>query len=264
VGPKEEQIFNKYFPKESVAYCLGFWSKYKIQFTISKPRKSVYGNYIYRAGIHSISVNGDLNPEAFLVTYLHEVAHLLVHVDAKKRVLPHGKEWQNHFREVMKPMIFGGIFLKEMAERLWLHLQSPKATSCSDPDLHKLLMKTEEAPEGTMVESLLPQQKFIYDSRTFMVLRKLRTRIECLEIKNSQIYRFNAQTRIRVWDQDLEIAKETAKKRYIHHLPIGSRFKWNQRHFLLHEKRRTRFLCEDLSNGKRYLINQMVSVDELS
>jgi len=261
----DNQIFIKYFPAASVEYCHQLWVKYRIQFTISRPRKSVYGNYVCRGGVHSISVNGDLNPEAFLVTYLHEVAHLLVHVSNKKRVLPHGKEWQTHFREVMKPMLEANIFEEKTARKLWQHLQSAKATSCSDPELHKLLMKHEESPdsEGVAVSELNPGQLFIYDARTFKVLRKLRTRTECIEINRSAVYRFSPLTRVRVLDEHSDKSETNELTFPISHLPIGTQFKFRQRIFLLREKRRTRFLCEDLVEKKLFLINQMVLVEPI-
>ncbi len=226
----------------------------------------MYGNYICRKGVHSISVNGDLNPQAFLVTYLHEVAHLLVHISNKKRVLPHGKEWQTHFREVMKPMLAANIFEEKIAKKLWEHLQSAKATSCSDPDLHKLLMKHEEAPEsdGIAVSELDQGQVFVYDARTFKVLKRLRTRIECIEVNRSAIYRFSPLTKVRLLESfsDNEPGFQE-KTRPIHHLQLGSRFKLNHKQFLLKEKRRTRFLCEDLSDKKLYLVNQMMMVEPI-
>ena len=263
MGSNEEQIFKKYFPQASVPYCLALWARHNIQFTISKPRKSVYGNYMHRAGIHAISVNGDLRPEAFLVTYLHEVAHLLVHVNSKKRRLPHGIEWQSYFRELLKPMIESGVFEAKVALRLWQHLQSPKATSCADPELHKLLMEneTEDEQKGTSVSSLQPGQIFIYDSRTFKAVRKLRTRTECIELDRSAVYRFHPNAKVRIVEADAE--SEFSSKRPIHHLPIGATFRFGQKSYQMKEKRRTRFLCEDLSDKKLYLINQMMQVEPL-
>jgi len=44
---------------------------------------------------------------------------------------------------------------------------------------------------------------------------------------------------------------------------LGSIFKLNHKQFLLKEKRRTRFLCEDVSDNKLYLINQMMLVEPI-
>ena len=262
MGLAEEQIFKKYFPDSSVAYCLELWAKYKIQFTISKPRKTLYGNYMFRSGIHSISVNGDLNPDAFLVTYLHEVAHLLVQVNFKSRRLPHGKEWQMYFRELVRPMIEKDVFDKEIGEKLWEHLQSPKATSCSDPELHHLLMKDQNSfhSSTTGIVNMSPGQHFIHDARTFKILKKLRTRYECLEIKTSRIYRFHATSKVRMVDLVEEIENNNSEFFPVNLLPLGSKFEFGNKVFILKEKRRTRFLCEGIADKKLYLINQMSEV----
>ena len=141
---KEVEIFKKYIPEKSVSYCIRLWQENRIQFTVSPPRKTVYGNYMYRDGSHFITVNGDLKPEAFLVTFLHEVAHLLVRKKFKRGIKPHGKEWQSHFRELMQPMLLENIFQAEVAKALWQHISAPKATSCADPILHKLLMQNDQ------------------------------------------------------------------------------------------------------------------------
>ena len=40
---------------------------------------------------HRISVNGNLNKYSFLITLIHELAHLLTFTQYKNRVDPHGR-----------------------------------------------------------------------------------------------------------------------------------------------------------------------------
>ena len=93
-------ILQKYLPTGTEDYAADLLLKHSIHLYIKKPRTSKFGDYrAPRPGEnHRISVNKDLNPYAFLVTFLHEVAHLLNYEKHRTRVKPHGPEWKLHFR----------------------------------------------------------------------------------------------------------------------------------------------------------------------
>ena len=49
-------------------------------------------------GIHGMEINADLaeqHPEQLRDTVLHELAHLMVHLNHDHRCKPHGREWQD-------------------------------------------------------------------------------------------------------------------------------------------------------------------------
>src|SRR5581483_8065026 len=52
----------------------------------------------YRAPLeneeHVITVNGDLNQYSFLITLLHELAHLTCFLKHRNKVAPHGPQWK--------------------------------------------------------------------------------------------------------------------------------------------------------------------------
>ena len=262
---KEIEVFKKYLPEKSVAYCHQLWKEHHIQFTISPPRKSVYGNYMHRNGIHHISVNGDLNPESFLVTYLHEVAHLLVRKSTARRPRPHGPEWQKAFRMVMRPMLDSAVFGPELSHVLHRHLEKPKATSCSDPVMHRLLMGSKELDEAekdeVIVDKLPPGTRFVFQSRTFKVMRKVRTRLECMQEADLAIYRFQPMARVRLLEPNTETDNRPIFR--LDKLELGRRFHFNGKVFLLKEKRRTRYLCEEEISHKHFTISGMAVVEPL-
>ena len=101
------QIFEKFLPKESAQYCYDLWKKHGFEFKIKKSRKTKLGDYRFdpKIGKHIISVNNDLNQYSFLITYLHEVAHLLTFQKYKNKVAPHGEEWKNEFKLVALPVL---------------------------------------------------------------------------------------------------------------------------------------------------------------
>jgi SprT protein len=265
VNPKDEHFFNKYFPQGSILYCFELWKKYNIQFTVTKPRKSVYGNYRYFHGIHQITVNGDLKPEAFLVTFLHEVAHLEVREKFGHGRKPHGAEWQNCFRNLLRPMIDQEIFAPDIALALWNHIQNPKATSCTDPELHKLLTHNDSGyfEDEIHVEDLPMGSHFVYDGREFLLRQKIRTRFDCLEIKTKKAYRFLGAARVRKIEAKPteEIRLGNPVQRPIHQIKPREIFMLQGRKFSLKEKRRTRFLVEELGSKKEYLIDQNAIVE---
>ena len=59
-------------------------------------------------GYTKITVNGDLNPYSFLITTIHEFAHLVTFEEYQGRVKPHGKEWQLTYSKMLYPVIEDG------------------------------------------------------------------------------------------------------------------------------------------------------------
>ena len=60
-------------------YCFQLYKKYQFRLKITAPRKTKLGDYRFRASnkTHLITINCNLNPYAFLIVYLHEVAHCI-------------------------------------------------------------------------------------------------------------------------------------------------------------------------------------------
>ena len=80
--PRQEaplEYLQRFIPAASVPQTLQLLHQYKVHLTITRNRKSVLGDYRHADGqqAHRISVNGDLNKYAFLITLLHELAHLV-------------------------------------------------------------------------------------------------------------------------------------------------------------------------------------------
>lgn len=51
---------------------------------------------------------------------------------------------------------------------------------------------------------------------------------------------------------------------YLHDLSAGTKFILNQRNFVLEKKRRTRYLCTELSTSRAYLVSGMAEVEVLN
>ena len=69
-------VFTTYLPAASVAYCHQLWQHYQFRFIVAKPRRTRLGDFrVLPNSQTQITVNANLNPYAFLITYVHEVAH---------------------------------------------------------------------------------------------------------------------------------------------------------------------------------------------
>lgn len=155
----EIQSFFHHFPASVAEYCFQLWQDHPFTFVVSKTRSSKLGDYRYqsKAG-HRISVNQNLNSYAFLVTYLHEVAHLLVYQQYKNKAKAHGPEWKTTFRELFEPILDEALLPPHLVQALQAYLKDPAASSCGCGPLMEVLrdfdppsdeLPLEQLPEGT-------------------------------------------------------------------------------------------------------------------
>ena len=136
-----------------------------------------------------ITINNDLNPYSFLITYIHEVAHLATFRDHGRSVAPHGREWKQNFVKGLKPVMKPTIFPSAVLDALDKHLTNPKATSCSDPVLYEVLRSFDERKEGeTTLRHVAPGEQFVFQNQTYQKVEKRRTRALCVLVENNRKY----------------------------------------------------------------------------
>jgi hypothetical protein len=188
-------ILQQYCPADAVQYCYHLWQKDQFVFKIKKERSSKLGDYRYSPGNqqpHQISINHTLNPYSFLITYIHEVAHLYTFTRYKRKVLPHGKEWKRNFHQLMLPLLNEQIFPKDILLPLQLYMQNPKASSCSDMRLFKALEAYTLSTKPLLLE-LGTGEPFILHGRVFEKGATRRTRVVCIERSTGKQYSISAQ-----------------------------------------------------------------------
>jgi SprT protein len=184
-------ILSRFMPPGAEEYAADLLVHYRIQLHIKRPRATKYGDYRPPAPgeDHRISLNKDLNPYAFLVTFMHEVAHLLNHEKYNGNVAPHGKEWKQHFQLVSVPVFEKDILPQDVKHALGRYLGNPGASSCSDPYLFRTLRKYDGESHLLLVEELPMNAVFrMQDGREFVKLKKNRTRYTCKEVSSGRIY----------------------------------------------------------------------------
>src|SRR6201986_783982 len=113
--PKKEaplEYLSRWIPGPAAPLILEYLNHYHVHLTITRERKSVLGDYRHatRSSNHRISVNGNLNPYSFLITLIHELAHLVTFMEYGNGVNSHGKEWKAIYRKMLEEFIRLSVF----------------------------------------------------------------------------------------------------------------------------------------------------------
>lgn len=192
---KKTEILSKYIPLTAAPLVAKWIDFYKCDFKISRSRNSKFGDYRppQRGHGHKISVNYNLNTYAFLVTTVHEFAHLVTWKEFEQSAKPHGIEWKQNFKRMMQPFFDMEVFPEKIKIAVSNYLENPAASSCSDTNLFKALSAFDEKPAGAFtVEQLNENDIFVLkNGRTFKKLAKIRKRYRCVEVKSGLIYLFS-------------------------------------------------------------------------
>ena len=194
---------NTYLPDGAFDPLLHLINYYKVHLTVTRERKSVLGDYRHAAmgSNHKITVNGNLNKFEFLITLLHELAHLLCFEQYRNRVEAHGKEWKAIYGQLLAQFIQLQIFPEDIKKSLQKTLLNPAATANGETALLLVLRKYNPVQkEGVVTLAHVADGTLFTETkgRTFRKLKVRRKRIECIEIATGNIYLFSALTEVKV------------------------------------------------------------------
>ena len=192
----------KYLPERAVPPCLELIREHGVHLKIVNHRVTRHGDYRrLPSGQHLITVNATLNKYRFLITLLHEIAHLVAFERFGRKIKPHGKEWKQTFQECMIPFLRPEIFPSSLLPLLANHFRNPKASSSTDAKLSIALQAFDpeqqsqksyvfELPEGSIFR--------IYNGKLFKKGNKRVKRFECVEVSTGRLYLFqpNAQVEL--------------------------------------------------------------------
>lgn len=196
--PKKEvpiDHLQNYLPPGTSPAVTAYLHRYKVHLTVARERKSILGDYRHSTGYqnHRISVNGNLNKFSFLITLLHELAHLLTFEQHGNRVAAHGREWKIIYGQLLQQFLQHKIFPPDIERELLRSLKNPAASSCAEDGLLRVLRQYDESRnEHQLVEELPAGAVFrIKDGRIFQKGEKLRKRYKCEEVKTGKLYLFS-------------------------------------------------------------------------
>ncbi len=179
-----------FLPSATEHYVANYLINKVVHFTVSKERKTKLGDYRqpHEGKPHRISVNGSLNQYAFLITTLHELAHLTTFEKYGRKVKPHGFEWKEEFKRIFDPVIEMEVLPEDVTLALNNYLANARASSCTDDRLSRVLKRYDKAAK-TFVEHLEIGTKFELHGKVFEKGKKLRKRHECIDIESGKKYR---------------------------------------------------------------------------
>jgi len=196
------KVLANYLPPDSAPTIARWIDHFQCDFKISRARNTKYGDYRppHAGQGHRISINYDLNPYAFLVTTVHEFAHLLTWNEHQRKAKPHGAEWKANFKRMMRPFFEREIFPADIRQAIVRYLENPAASSCTDHQLFKALKKYDQTPEHLVLLESLPLGSVfkLKDGRVFRKDAKIRKRFRCTELASGRLYLFNPLAEVEV------------------------------------------------------------------
>jgi hypothetical protein len=177
-------------PNAALEYVAQLMRTFKMELHLSSPRVSKLGHYrvAHQGKPQSISINRDLSQERFLLTLVHELAHLVCHNEFGRHIKPHGSEWKRTFQTLMTPLLCEPVFSAAILPHVIRHLNTPKATSCVDKELHMAFERMEGKEYITLDDIETGTEFTVRKGRRFVKGERKRTRYLCAEIPSGKGY----------------------------------------------------------------------------
>ena len=194
-----DDILKTYLPERAVEPSLRLIKDSRVNLKIVNQRVTKHGDYRKLSnGLHQITINASLNKYRFLITLIHEIAHLVAFEKYGRRIKPHGLEWKRTFQYLMLPFLRPEIFPSQLLPLLANHFRNPRASSDTDAHLSLALKKFDRAQEDRIFVYELPLGSVfrIYNGRLFKKGSKRVKRYECLEIASGKIYLFQPNAEV--------------------------------------------------------------------
>ncbi|MEO7313354.1 MAG: SprT-like domain-containing protein [Chitinophagaceae bacterium] len=185
----------QYLPDNSFEWVMPLIERHKVHLTITRERQTKLGDYrnAHAGRNHRISVNGNLNKYSFLITLLHELAHLLAYEQYGNRIQAHGREWKHIFSGVLKEFLQHHIFPGDITREIQGSLHNPAASSCAEEGLQRVLMNYDKKRPGVKrVEELEAGKQFrLSNGKIFQKGERIRKRYRCTELATGKMYLFS-------------------------------------------------------------------------
>ena len=193
-----QQTLSKYIPAQAVVPIFELIKTFGIHLMVVNERVTRHGDYRRMPdGSHQITVNTNLNSYRFLITLIHEIAHLVAFEKYGRTIKPHGKEWKHTFQQLMLPFIRPEIFPSTLLPLLAKHFRNPKASSDTDALLSIALKQFDpENDKYYIFEIPLGDNFRIYNGKIFKKGKKRVKRYECIEQTTGKIYLFQPNAEV--------------------------------------------------------------------
>lgn len=178
-----EERLSKYLPEGTISFVLPLLIKHKVKLILTGERITKLGDYRHphKHHGHTITLNVTLGPYQFLVTLVHELAHLLVWEQYQNKVAPHGREWKQCFGTMMVELAQYEHLPHEFRLALLKSSKNPGASSVTDRHLFPVLKSLDppknEEDGAILLNELTPGSRFIFKDMIYTYVEKRRTKI---------------------------------------------------------------------------------------
>lgn len=194
----------KYLPERAVDSVFELIKINDVHLKIVNQRQTKHGDYRRMGnGVHVITINNSLNKYAFLITLIHEIAHLVAFEKYGRLIKPHGVEWKYTFQSLMLPFIRPEVYPDSLIGIVANHFRNPKASSDTDAQLSLALKAFDVNSESdkSYVFELLEGDNFrIPNGKVFKRGKKRTKRYECLDLGSGKLYLFQPNAQVEPLD----------------------------------------------------------------
>jgi hypothetical protein len=188
----------RYIPEHAVKPVFELIVANQVHLKIVNERQTRHGDYRRgHTGKHEITVNASLNKYRFLITLIHEIAHLVAFEKFGRNIKPHGDEWKFTFQRLMVPFIRPEIFPGQLLPLLARHFKNPSASSDTDTTLSLALKQYDTQNDKNYIFEIPYGSVFrIKNGKIFKKLAVRTKRFECIEISSGKTYLFNPNAEV--------------------------------------------------------------------
>lgn len=191
-------ILEKYIPDASVHSVFEMIKSHNVHLKIVNERVTRHGDYRKMPnGEHQITVNANLNKYRFLITLVHEIAHLEAFLKFGRQIKPHGREWKHTFQGLMLPYLRPEVFPNQLLPLLARHFKNPKASSDTDAKLSLALKQFDPENDKNYIFEIPFGGYFrLYNGKIFKRGNQRVKRYECVEVSTGRTYLFNPNAEV--------------------------------------------------------------------
>ena len=193
-------LLHDYLPKGSYQIISKYLENRNVIIKIKPPRRTKSGDFSVcrnEENLCRITINDTGNKYEFLITLVHEIAHMNIYHKYKwdyQRLKPHGHQWKFEFKNLMKPLLDKNVFPEPLWSVLSNHMVNPKASTSTDVLLIKTLRKYAPQTDQQSVQELSEGDVFLFkNGNQYTRGRKRIKRIECTEISTGKKYLFHPE-----------------------------------------------------------------------
>ncbi len=194
-------ILKPYLPEQALEAAFELIKHYHIHLKIVNERVTRHGDYTKGLdGKHLITINSNLNPYRFLMTLIHEIAHLVAFQKYGGTIKPHGIEWKQTFRLLMLPFLRPEVFPDRLLPLLANHFRNPSASSDTDERLSIAMRLYDTVEKGSnqcfVYEIPLGSHFKTHNGKVFKRGPLRVKRFECLEVATGRLFVFKANAEV--------------------------------------------------------------------